>query len=42
MTKSGTFFALRCAECATIKGGENAGTTEPVPFNPQVHVNEYQ
>ena len=40
-TASGIFYARRCGECANIKGGENSGTSAPVPFDPVVHANKY-
>ncbi len=41
-TKSGIFFARRCANCAKIKGGENRGVTRFEPFNPELHVNVFK
>lgn len=42
LTKSGIYWAKRCASCAAEKGGENAGITNFVPFNPDIHVNEFK
>lgn len=42
ITKGGIYYARRCAECAQIKGGENAGITQFVPFNPDIHRNEFK
>ena len=40
-TRSGLFYAKRCAQCAAIKGGENAGLSAFKPFVAAEHVNEW-
>lgn len=41
-TVDGIFWARRCASCAAIKGGENAGLSSFVPFDPKVHINNFR
>ena len=41
-TKSGLFYASRCAECAKIRGGENAGVLRMEPLDQAKHVNEFK
>jgi hypothetical protein len=41
-TKDGRFFARRCVACAQIKGGENTGISKFVPFQADVHVNQWK
>lgn len=41
LTKSGTYYARRCDDCAKIKGGDNIGIESFVPFDPAVHVNRW-
>ncbi len=41
-TKNGVFYARRCAQCATIKGGENAGITQWHDFDAATHINQWK
>jgi hypothetical protein len=41
-TRSGTYWARRCAECATYTGRENWGLAAAVPLDPAAHVNEWK
>jgi hypothetical protein len=40
-TKSGTFYAFRCEECAKIVGGENARLSPPEAIQP-THTNNWK
>ena len=40
-TRNGLFYARRCAECAAIKGGENAGIFAWEPYSPEQHKNQW-
>lgn len=42
LTRTGIYWARRCAKCATHKGGENRGLSQFVPFDPAVHVNQFR
>ncbi len=42
LTKSGIYHTRRCDKCKTIKGGENTGYSNWVPFNPLTHRNEWK
>jgi hypothetical protein len=41
-TKSGTYYAGRCASCKAIKGGENGRVIRFEPIDPARHVNEWR
>lgn len=41
-TRSGTYFAVRCAECRDLTGRDNWGIKEWRPFDPSVHINEFR
>lgn len=41
-TIDGLYYHRRCRSCSTIKGGENAGITEWIPFDPAVHINRWR
>lgn len=40
-TKTGVFWAARCAECKELTGGDNRGVTHWEPFDAARHVNEW-
>ena len=40
-TKTGIYYARRCAKCAAIKGGENIGITSWQPFDEAAHINQW-
>ncbi len=42
LTKSGIYHTRRCDACVKIKGGENAGLSAFVPFDPILHRNEWK
>ena len=42
LTKSGEFFAGRCAECATFKGGENTGVIRWEALDPENQINDWK
>lgn len=42
LTRNGIYFALRCDKCASIKGGENSRLSAFLPFNPEIHRNEWR
>lgn len=42
LTTNGVFYARRCAKCATIKGGENAGISSFLPFDASKHANAWR
>ncbi len=41
MTHSGIYYARRCANCASIKGGENTGLSNWEPLDSSKHVNDW-
>jgi hypothetical protein len=41
LTHSEVYYARRCAKCATIKGGENAGVYEWQPLDSSKHINDW-
>ena len=41
-TKNGVFYARRCEQCASIKGGENAGIYQWQAFDAAQHVNQWR
>lgn len=40
-TRDGLFYARRCPDCATIKGGENKGVLRVEPLDPDKHRNQW-
>jgi hypothetical protein len=40
-TKSGVFYARRCADCVDLTGRENWGMSPSVPFDAAAHINEF-
>jgi hypothetical protein len=41
-TLSGIFYAGRCAECATVHGGENAGMIALKPRDADTQINDWK
>jgi hypothetical protein len=42
LTIEGIFYARRCEEHATVRGGENSGTTMIGRFDPAKHINRWR
>lgn len=42
LTRSGTYWARRCADCVTATGRENWGLAPAVPFDTVAHINEWK
>ena len=41
-TRNGLYFARRCEKCAQIKGGENTDLSAFVPYQPELHRNQWK
>jgi hypothetical protein len=41
-TRTGIYYAHRCAECSTARGHDNQGIAAFVPLDPMQHVNVWR